>query len=177
MKRNLQETKMPKSLEERLQALEDRDEIARLKARYCQLNDGGWAGPTHDHVDEVVDLFVEDAVWDGGPVAGKAVGKANIHALFTAFQVVPFIIHNVMNPIIDIKGDAATGNWHAIIPGTDAQGQALWTFGLYKEHYVRTEQGWRFSSIVFEPAVNSPYEQGWGKAQFFSAAKPFESLI
>jgi hypothetical protein len=34
MKRNLQETKMPKSLEERLQALEDRDEIARLKARY-----------------------------------------------------------------------------------------------------------------------------------------------
>jgi hypothetical protein len=30
---------------------------------------------------------------------------------------------------------------------------------------------------VFEPAVNSPYEQGWGKAQFFSAAKPFESLI
>jgi ketosteroid isomerase-like protein len=168
---------MSKSLEARLQALEDREEIARLKARYCQLNDGGWNGPTHAQVDEVVDLFVDDAVWDGGPVAGKAVGKENIRALFTAFQVVPFVIHNVMNPIIDIDGDTATGNWHAIIPGTDAQKQALWTFGLYKETYVRTPQGWRFSSVTFEPAANAPYEQGWGKSQFFTAARPFGSHL
>jgi hypothetical protein len=129
---------MSKSLEARLQALEDREEIARLKARYCQLNDGGWNGPTHAHVDEVVDLFVEDAVWDG---------------------------------------DTATGNWHAIIPGTDAQKQALWTFGLYKETYVRTPQGWRFNTVTFEPAANAPYDQGWGKSQFFAAAQPFESHL
>jgi hypothetical protein len=168
---------MSKSLEARLQALEDRDEIARLKARYCRLNDGGWNGPTHAHIDEVTDLFVEDAVWDGGPVAGRSVGRDNIRALFTAFQIVPFIIHNVMNPIIDIDGDVATGDWHAIIPGTDAQGQALWTFGVYKECYVRTLQGWRVSSMLFEPAVNAPYEQGWAKAQFFSAAQRFADQL
>jgi hypothetical protein len=168
---------MGKSLEERLQALEDREEIARLKARYCRFNDGGWAGPSHAHIEEVGELFTEDAVWDGGPVAGRAVGRENIRALFTAFQVVPFVIHNVMNPIIDIEGDAATGDWHAIIPATDAQGQALWTFGIYKEHYVRTPEGWRISSMLFEPAVNAPYEQGWAAMQFFTAAQRFESHL
>lgn len=168
---------MRKSLEARLRVLEDRDEIARLKACYCMFNDGGWAGPTHDRIDEVVALFTPDAVWDGGPVAGRAVGRENIRALFTAFQVVPFLIHNVMNPIIDIDGDRATGHWHAIIPGTDAAGQALWTFGMYKDEYVRTSEGWRFSRVVFEPAVNSPYEQGWGKARLFDDARKFESRL
>jgi len=57
------------------------------------------------------------------------------------------------------------------------QGQALWTFGIYHETYIRTEAGWRYTKIVFEPAVNAPYEQGWGKARFFEGAQPFASHI
>jgi hypothetical protein len=164
---------MTKSIEDRLRALEDREAIANLKARYCNLNDGGWDGGTHAHIPELLDLFVEDAVWDGGPVAGRAEGKPNIAALFTAFQAVPFVFHNVMNPIIEITGDAATGHWHAIIMATDPAQQALWTFGLYKEDYIRTPQGWKYRRIEFIPAVNAPYEQGWAKTQFFDAARKF----
>jgi hypothetical protein len=76
-----------------------------------------------------------------------------------------------MNPVIEIDGDSATGHWHAIIMVTDPTRQALWTFGLYKEKYVRTAEGWRFASMVFEPAVNSAFELGWAKEQFFKAAR------
>ena len=163
---------MHKTIEARLQALEDREAIRELKALYCNLNDGGWAGrSTHEHPQALADLFIEDGEWDGGPVAGRAAGRENIRALFTAFQVVPFVIHNVMNPIIEIDGDRATGHWHAIIMATDPTRQALWTFGLYKEKYVRTAAGWRYASVVFEPAVNSAFELGWAKEQFFDAAR------
>jgi hypothetical protein len=162
---------MTKSIEDRLRALEDREAIANLKARYCNLNDGGWEGGTHAHIPELLDLFAEDAIWDGGPVAGRAEGKRAIATLFTAFQAVPFVFHNVMNPIIEIGGDNATGHWHAIIMATDPTRQALWTFGLYKEKYFRTPQGWKYQSIEFVPAVNAPYEEGWAKNQFFDAAR------
>ena len=118
--------RMRKTIEARLQALEDREAIRELKALYCNLNDGGWAGrSTHEHPQALADLFIEDGEWDGGPVAGRAAGRENIRALFTAFQVVPFVIHNVMNPIIEIDGDRATGHWHAIIMATDPTRQAL----------------------------------------------------
>jgi hypothetical protein len=157
---------MKQSIEERLRAIEDRFDIMDLKARYCRCNDGGWEGPTHDHIDEVVDMFLEDAVWDGGPVAGRAEGREGIRTLFGHFKAVPFLIHYVMNPIIEISGDEATGHWHAIIPATDPGGQALWTFGMYQERYRRTAQGWKFDYVKFVPAVNSPYELGWAKAPF-----------
>jgi hypothetical protein len=157
-----------KTIEERLRLLEDREEITQLKARYCNLNDGGWReqGPTHTHIEELEALFVEGAIWDGGPVAGRAEGRGEIGKLFTVFQSVPFVIHNVMNPIIKIDGDCATGHWHAIIAATDPEGQALWTLGIYDEVYVRTAEGWRYKSLTFIPAANAPYELGWGKDQF-----------
>lgn len=164
---------MSKSIEERLRLLEDREEIAQLKARYCNLNDGGWReqGPTHGHVDELKALFVEDALWDGGAVAGRAEGRDEIGELFASFQAIPFVIHNVMNPVIEISGDHATGNWHAVIAATDPEGQALWTLGIYKEEYVRMAEGWRYKSLIFIPATNAPYELGWGKDQFHLPAQ------
>ena len=46
-----------RSLEERVQALEDRDAIAEMQARYVNYNDGGWTGPTHQHPKAVAALF------------------------------------------------------------------------------------------------------------------------
>jgi predicted dehydrogenase len=69
---------MAKTIEERLRALEDREEIIKLKARYANYNDGGWKGPTHAHPNEVADMFVEDGIWDGTPVAGYAKGREQI---------------------------------------------------------------------------------------------------
>lgn len=154
-------------IEERLRLLEDREEIVQLKARYCNLNDGGWReqGPTHAHVEELKALFVEDAEWDGGPIVGRATGRGEIGVLFSTFQTIPFVIHNVMNPVIEISGNRARGNRHAVIAATNPEGQALWTFGIYNEEYVHTAEDWRYKSLVFIPATNVPYELGWGKGQ------------
>jgi SnoaL-like domain len=164
---------MTKTLEQRVRILEDREEIVRLKARYVNLNDGGWKGPTHGNPQAVADMFVEDGVWDGRPSSGYAEGKKAIASLFEAFQVVPFIVHYVTNPIIDINGDHATGHWHALVTMTMPGQQALWTLGLYIDEYVRTSEGWKFKTLRFETAATAPYELGWGKMQNAYQENPF----
>lgn len=158
---------MNKTMEERIRIIEDREEILRLKARYCNVNDGGWNGvPTHHDVEALVNMFVPEGIWDGGPQAGRAEGHDQIRGLFRRFGIVPFIIHNVMNPIIDIDGDTAHGDWHALITATSPDRHALWTLGKYEEDYVRTAEGWKFKHLRFIAAANAPYELGWGKSQY-----------
>jgi ketosteroid isomerase-like protein len=157
---------MTKTIEERLRALEDREEIIKLKARYVNYNDGGWNGPTHDHPDEVADMFVEDGIWDGTPTVGYAKGREQIRQLFRNFAVMPFIVHYVTNPLIEVDGDTATGHWHALVTATLPDGSAMWILGTYDERYVRTDKGWKFATLRFISAANSPYSQGWGKQRF-----------
>ena len=154
------------SIEQRLQVLEDREAIIKLKATYVNYNDGGWKGPTHCFPDEVAELFTEDGVWDGRPESGFAEGREAIRKLFNDFQIMPFIVHYVTNPLIEINGDSATGHWHAIVTANMPDGSARWILGLYKETYVRTPSGWKFKTLRFEAAANSPYDLGWGKQQF-----------
>ena len=90
-------------LERRIKALEDIEEIKKLKARYCAYCDAGY------DADAIAALFTEDAVWDGG-MRGRAEEREGIRDFFAmAPQRLPFAIHMVMNPIIEVEGDAATG--------------------------------------------------------------------
>lgn len=157
---------MTKSLEERVQLIEDRQEISDLQSRYINCNDGGWAGPTHGEPQTVAALFTEDGVWEGPLGSVRVQGRSAITELFSQFQVIPFIIHNVMNPLIEIDGDHARGQWHAIIATTAAEGQAFWTFGRYLNEYRRTAHGWRYTKMSFEAASVTTYEKGWGVEQF-----------
>ena len=166
---------MTKSLEERIRILEDQQEIVKLKARYVNWNDGGGKGPTHTNPQAVADMFVEDGVWDGRPSTGYAQGRAEIKKLFETFGAVPFIVHYVTNPIIEVNGDTATGNWHALVTMTVPGDQALWSLGLYLEEYVRTPEGWKFKSLRFESAANSSYELGWAKQRVLYEDDPFKN--
>src|SRR5262245_444318 len=60
------------TLEERVQALEDKEEILHLLNRYA------WAMDTGRDVDEWNDLYTEDAVWQGTPVTSTA-GVGVVH--------------------------------------------------------------------------------------------------
>ena len=154
---------MTKSLEERVRLIEDREEIMRLRVKYTLFNDGGWNGVgTHHDIDALMELFAPDATWDGTPYNSRAEGWEDIKRLMTEFQATPFVIHNVMNPLIDVDGDTATGNWHAIIPATH-EGKAVWVFGNYVESYVRLDGKWKFHHVRFVTAAQSPYEEGWAK--------------
>lgn len=165
---------MQKTLEERVKVLEDQQEIIKLKARYVNYNDGGWRGPTHTDPQAVADLFTDDGIWDGRPSSGYAEGKAQIKQLFETFGAVPFIVHYVTNPLIEVAGDRATGHWHALVTMTTPTDNALWTFGLYIEEYERTADGWKFKSLRFDTAATTPYELGWAKQRTLYTGNPFE---
>ncbi len=155
---------MTKTLEERVRALEDREELIQLKARYVNINDGGWKGPTHRDPGAIADMFTEDGVWDARPNAGYAEGREAIRAVFENFAAFKFIVHMPLAPIIEIDGDVATGNWHVLVASTMPDDSALWILGLYHEKYVRTESGWKIKHLRFEEIVTAPYDLGWSKA-------------
>jgi len=148
------------TLAQRVRLLEDIESIKRLKALYCKYCDGGWAGPTHDF-DQIAALFTEDAVTEG--TAGRTQGRENIRRLYRSYQATPFAFHRITNPIIEVAGDRAKGNWHVLVALTRPDGQAVWVAGIYDEDYVRTRDGWRIQLLKFTPAFITRYEQGWGK--------------
>jgi SnoaL-like domain len=164
------------SLEQRVQALEDRNAIADLQARYVNFNDGGWNGPTHRFPEAVAELFTPDGVWIGPMNAVRAEGAAAIRELFTQFQVIPFIVHFVTNPLIVIDGDHARGEWHAIVTTTTPDRQALLTLGKYVNEYVRTSTGWKYIRMEFEAAAVSTFEKGWAVEQFIGQDSSIEQF-
>ena len=140
----------------RVRRLEDIEAIRQLKARYCYACDDGY------DVETLVELFVADAVWDGGAL-GVAVGREKIRRFFERTPaVMPFAVHMVMNPLIEIDGDTATGAWYLFQAATFApDGTALWGSARYDEAYVRTRDGWKFQSLRLTSHFWTPFGEGW----------------
>ena len=94
-------------LEQRIAQLEDIEAIKKLKASYClrvdHANEEGW-----------VSLFTEDAVWESDKF-GRFEGREAIRSLFRNIpEMLHFAIHYVMNPIIEVNGNRATGIWYLL---------------------------------------------------------------
>ena len=86
--------------------LEDIEAIKQLKARYADACDRNY------DVDTLASLFAEDAIWDGG-LFGVHNGREEIRAFFQGVSSdITFAMHYMMNPIIDVDGDEATGEWY-----------------------------------------------------------------
>lgn len=149
------------SLERRIQALEDVEAIKNLKARYCTYCDDNY------DADSIVSLFVEDAVWDGG-IRGKAEGRPAIRDFFVrAPQRLSFAVHMVMNPIIEVDGDHATGIWYLFQACTYAEGQRpVWGSARYDEEYVRVDGRWMFKTLKLTSFFWTPFDEGWAKSRF-----------
>ena len=147
------------TVEERLQRIEDIEEIRALKARYARACDDDY------DPDALAPLFTEDALWDGG-VLGRCEGRDAIRAFFSGTaSVMPYAIHHVTNPDIEVSGDTATGQWLLWQPCVHAVGeQALWMAGSYADRYRREAGEWRFAEVVITLKMLSPYEKGWSVA-------------
>jgi uncharacterized protein (TIGR02246 family) len=150
-----------RTLEERMRALEDVEEIKQLKARYAAACDNNY------DADAIAALFTEDAVWDGGSL-GKAEGREKIRKFFRrAPEFFPFAIHNVMNPVIEVDGDRATAQWYLLQPATMArENQAVWLSAAYRDEYVRVGGRWMFKHLKVTANFLTPYEAGWAKQRF-----------
>jgi hypothetical protein len=148
----------------RLQRLEDIEALRRLKAQYARYCD-----PQHD-VAGIVALFTEDAVFDIGEEYGVYQGKSEIRRFLEgATDIIPWAIHYMIAPIIDVADDRRTahGSWYlwqlANMPDEAGGHQAVWIAGVYHDDFRRDEGEWRLSKVVLRMQIMSPYRDGWAK--------------
>lgn len=140
---------MDAGLEARIDVLESVAAIQRLKAEACHHVD------RYD-IDAFADLFAEDGVFTGAFQAHR--GREAIRKNLKPW---PLMIHYVMNPIIDVKGDRATGRWAFLRPQTTPAGNGYLAGGWYDDEYVRIDGAWKFASVTITNLFCAPYEAGW----------------
>ena len=148
-------------IERRLLALEAVEDIKRLKARYCAYCDDDY------DADGIANLFAEDAIWEGGTF-GRYNGRDEIRQFFVnAPAMLPFTVHMVMNPIIEVNGDTATGIWYLFQACTFAEGErAVWGSARYDEEYARVDGTWKFKNLKLSSHFWTPFDEGWVKTRF-----------
>ncbi|HEV3111498.1 MAG TPA: nuclear transport factor 2 family protein [Candidatus Binataceae bacterium] len=149
---------MSDSLEQRLKAIEDAQAIAPLKAAYCDGWDR-WEPLPSDRCEAVLELFVEDAVWDAATY-GRCEGRAQLRQAFKSMESQPIGLHCISNPDIRVAGDRATGRWHVTLAGNQ-EGAGFLIIGIYDDEFIRTAAGWRFKSVKFTLACITNLPDRW----------------
>lgn len=156
-------------LEKRIQALEDLEAIKKLKARYAQLADEKYSdGMPKGEKDlkkiagEMVQLFTEDAVWDGGRFGGKLKGRNQIMERFKGANF-RFAVHYFVMPHITIEGSKAKGRWYMWEAATMNDGTRAWIAGFEDDEYAKIDGQWFMSYMNFTMLFLAPIDQGWFK--------------
>ncbi len=141
----------------RLQTLEDIEQIRKLKALYCQACDD------NHNPERLGPLFTEDAVWEASSV-GRAEGRTAIQKLLGDIGrsgTIRNSAHHAMNPVIEVAGDTASGDWRLIMlyTGFTPAGELHFSriIGWYKEEYRRVDQGWQIHRLYCEVEESAPY--------------------
>lgn len=148
------------SIEDKIREFEDIENIKKLKFRYARLAD-------EQNLNDMVDLFTDDAVWEG-PQFGRYDGKDAIRGALTNFWTsITWSIHLMTNPIIEVdpSGQEATGQWYIWEPAT-VDGRPLWMVGSYDEKYRKEDGRWKFSYVYLNFEFMTPYESGWVKQRY-----------
>ena len=96
---------------------------------------------------------------------GPAHGRENIQKLLGdlgASGVIRNSAHNMMNPIIEVNGDTATGRWRLIMvyTGIHPNGDLHYTriIGWYKDTYVRQNGEWLIQTLFCQVEESAPYQ-------------------
>jgi uncharacterized protein (TIGR02246 family) len=132
------------TLEDRLRALEDREEIHRLLMAYAAALDARDMGA-------YAELFARDGEWTGA--TGHARTPAGIRAMLEERLAPnppapgPTHRHLVTNERVELDGDRATAvsTW-ALVTRTEADVPSLTLLGAYRDTLVREDGRWRFAA-------------------------------
>jgi ketosteroid isomerase-like protein len=126
----------------------DSDQIRRLADDYC------WYADARD-VDGMVSLFTKNGVMDA-----QAVGMNIIqgHEALREFYKLILPMHEYSQHLsgthrIDIEGDSAKGTSYYLMQGAIMGAGPISAAGYFEDQYVRTADGWRFSSRRGVPLI------------------------
>ena len=143
-------------LEEKIQRLEDLEQIRDLVRRYAHLV---WQGKSV----ETVNLFTIDGTVDLGPDDGGTIrGREKLQAIYSEklgsdeMMLHPF----VHNHIIEFIGDAATGTAYIDLRCVK-DGESLMGSGYYQDQYAREDGQWKFKVRKLTMCYLVPPSQGW----------------
>jgi len=160
---------MTESLEARVDRLESMEEIRKLKYQYCYYCD-------QDYDPEgIASLFAEDGIWSNGNTLTPTVGRKAIADSFRdVSKSIPFAAHIVMNPIVEVNGDTATGRWWLMMPSTnivDDAPKGHWLVAEYEDDYVRVNGKWYFKKLTFFQKFWTAATEDWAAASIASKAE------
>jgi hypothetical protein len=167
---NLKGGIMAKTLEERIQVLEDIEAIKNLKASYCYLADKGITSGDPQQMDPFLDLFADSACTDFGEF-GIYRGKEAVSKYFKegALRHHSYTNHMLHNSIIEVKGNNAKGIWDFHVSFTVRKNnRAGWMQGKYEEEYVKVEGKWKFNLVKISFDYITPFDEGWAKNKMMS---------
>ncbi|MCR9097072.1 MAG: nuclear transport factor 2 family protein [bacterium] len=157
-----------RSLEARVRGLEGRAAILDLKSRYGALMDERYTrkGPKPQAeldvlADQLVGLFTEDAVWEGGGALGTAEGHAALRERFRA-PTLQYSWHFFVKPEIHVDGDVAKGTWDVLAMMTTTEARPMWMVGVEHDEYRFEDGRWLHSRMHLESQLMAPYDRGWG---------------
>jgi hypothetical protein len=142
-------------LEATVQRLSDIEEIRALRLRY------------HEYINQnrpadLPGLFTEDGELDFGYL-GRARGRQKLTKFFAAVPVLlDFVKQFIHNHAVEVDGDRATAVSYLEAKSVSG-GKAYRVVGRYDDVCVRTPDGWRFSSMRFEPYFTVPHDQSWAQ--------------
>jgi len=144
--------------EQRLQRLEDIEDIRRLKVRYAEACDSGF------DADEIIALFTPDGVWDAGEF-GRFVGEEMRAYWDDTARITELVMHYMINHVVDVdaNGTDATGRCYLLATAT-RDGVAYWMAVKYEERYRKVHDRWLFSEMRLLPAFMTPFDRSWASA-------------
>lgn len=151
------------TLAAKLQALQDRADIAEMMMRY------GRALDTHDWT-TFRNLFAEDLHTEHGVVAPPIDGRENFIGFLQTFKPnARYVQHFVTNPEVTVNGETAKLSAFILamhdVPRGDGSNEVIPAGGHYEVSLRRTADGWKiYQLIVHEtwvddrvPAIYAPH--------------------
>ena len=156
---------MAKSLEERVQYLEDVKELRELMFRYCYTMDAGdWDG--------VMDCYAKECSCNFGHFShGEQATRAEVEHFFQKVLMAMFVvfIHRIVNDIIEIQDAThATGKWYLDEPCIlQETKRAAWSACTYYVDFIKENGKWKFKRVaVRDWRWVSDYGKGWAVEPF-----------
>jgi hypothetical protein len=144
-----------KTIDARIQHLQDIEDIKTLRYNYsygANIIDG-----KSGDLKKFASLFAKDGIFDVG--MGVAKGPAEIEQMMKALTTQwKCAMHYMLNPVINLKGDRADGNFTGLFAfiSSERDARPIWLCNIYSDTYVRTAEGWKFQSVHIKTMFSPP---------------------
>ena len=142
------------SIEERLQAVEDREEIRELTTRYCHAIAAA-------DVAGIVGLFCEDGTFCiDEPITGTAALTEFYTATLAGTPPIPFIQNHVIDELQESEARARCSAEIRMVQN----GKSVTAAGWYTDSFRKVDGRWKFQERKFHVFHMVPLSKGWAAA-------------